>query len=64
VVLKDGWIYTSYYTCPITKDYPWVYGIAFRPRTNVRIARVSQRGLLRYVVENYERLTRAGSDYF
>jgi len=48
VVIKDGWIYTSYYTNPIHKEFAWFIGLAFRPESEIRIARVSVSGLLAF----------------
>jgi len=48
VAIKDGWIYTSYYTNPINKDLPWFVGLALLPASEVRIARVSAMGLITY----------------
>lgn len=39
-------IYVSYYTCPINKDYPWVLGVCFLPKTEIRMAKLSASGLL------------------
>lgn len=48
VVIKDGWIYASYYTNPINKDLPWFVGLAFLPASEIRMARVSATGLVSY----------------
>ncbi len=48
VVKKGDEIYTSYYTSPIEKDYPWIAGVCFFPKTDVRIAKVSASGLVQY----------------
>ncbi len=48
VVLKDDSVYISYYTCPVEKDYPWIVGICFLPKTEIRIAVLSQTGLVAY----------------
>ncbi len=48
VVRRGDDIYASYYTCPIDKDYPWILGICFFPKTEIRVARVSASGLLDY----------------
>ena len=51
VVLKDGQIYASYYTNPMDDnigDFPWIIGICFQPKSEIRIARVSQAGLIAY----------------
>ncbi len=47
VVLKDGLVYVSYYTCPIEKDYPWIIGICFKSKTDVRMATFSMDGLVK-----------------
>ncbi len=39
VVLRDGFLYTDYYTSAIDRDYPWFLGM-FLP-TDIRMARVS-----------------------
>ncbi|MBN1534084.1 MAG: exo-alpha-sialidase [Spirochaetes bacterium] len=38
VVLKDGYLYASYYTSPVDRDYPWIMGML--SRSDIRIARV------------------------
>jgi len=48
VVIKDGWVYTCYYTCPINKNYPWILGICFFTKTEIKMARVNATGLLNY----------------
>jgi len=48
VVVRNDDIYTSYYTPPIEKEYPWIFAICFKPKTDIRIAKVSASGLLRY----------------
>lgn len=48
VVINDGWVYTSYYTNPINKDLPWFIGLAFLPKSDIRIAKVNGNGLLSY----------------
>lgn len=48
VVVKDGFVYACYYTSPIDKDYAWVIGIMFMPKTDIRIAKVSVAGLMMY----------------
>lgn len=48
VVRRGDDIYISYYTCPVDKDYPWILGICFLPRTEIRVARVSAQGLLAF----------------
>lgn len=47
VVLKDAKVYISYYTCPIEKDYPWIIGICFKSKTDVRMATFTIEGLLK-----------------
>ncbi|HDP79272.1 MAG TPA: hypothetical protein ENN21_00350 [Spirochaetes bacterium] len=47
VVTRGDTVYVSYYTCPITKDYPWIAGICFLPKTDVRIAQFSAAGMLK-----------------
>lgn len=47
VVLKDAKVYISYYTCPIEKDYPWIIGICFKSKTDVRMATLTIEGLLK-----------------
>lgn len=48
VVRRGDDIYVSYYTCPINKDYPWVVGVCFLPKTEIRMAKVSAQGLMYY----------------
>jgi len=48
VVQKRGSVYVSYYTCPVKKDYPWIIGICFYSKTDVRMARFNTRGLIKY----------------
>ena len=56
VVIKGDDIFISYYNCPIEEDLPWVVGICFMAKTEVRMARISASGLLEYadlkVMEN------------
>jgi len=47
VVIKDNKIYVSYYSCPIHKDYPWIIGICFKPKTDVLLATFSTMGLMK-----------------
>lgn len=47
VVVKDGMVYVSYYTSPIEKDYPWIIGICFKTKTDVRMATFTTEGLLK-----------------
>ncbi|MEJ5362389.1 MAG: sialidase family protein [Spirochaetota bacterium] len=47
VVVKDGKVYVSYYTCPVDKDYPWIIGICFKTKTDVRMATFTVKGLLK-----------------
>ncbi|MGB4268441.1 MAG: sialidase family protein [Spirochaetota bacterium] len=55
VVVKDGVVYVSYYTCPIEKDYPWIIGICFKTKTDVRMATFTAKGLIQ--VADAKRLT-------
>jgi len=48
VVLKDGWLYASYYTNPINKNYAWFVGQLFLVKSNIRIAKVNLTGLLAF----------------
>jgi hypothetical protein len=48
VVVRGDDIFISYYTSPIDKDYPWVVGVCFLPKTEVRMARISASGLVKY----------------
>jgi len=48
VVIKDGWVYASYYTNPINKNYAWFVGQIFLTKSNIRIARVNATGLLAF----------------
>mgnify|MGYP006284846317 FL=1 len=48
VVQRGNTIYASYYTPPVDKDYPWIVPICFKPKTEIRMAKVSAKGLLEY----------------
>ncbi|MFW9902704.1 MAG: hypothetical protein ACFFFH_00110 [Candidatus Thorarchaeota archaeon] len=48
VVVKDGWVYACYYTNPINKDLPWFVGLAFLPKSDIRMAKVSANGLIAF----------------
>ena len=48
VVINEGNVYVSYYTCPINHDLPWIIGITMLTKTEIRIARFSTTGLLQY----------------
>ncbi|TFH28570.1 MAG: hypothetical protein E4G98_05235 [Promethearchaeota archaeon] len=48
VVVKDGIVYTCYYTAPIIKEYAWFVGICFLTKTDIRMASVSATGLVAY----------------
>jgi hypothetical protein len=48
VVKRGDDIYVSYYTCPVEKDYPWVLGVCFFPKTEIRMVKLSAEGLVRY----------------
>ena len=48
VVVRGDDVYVSYYTCPIDKEYPWIAGICFQPRTEIRMAKMSASGLASY----------------
>ena len=48
VVLKDGWVYTSYYTNPINKNYAWFVGQIFLVKSDIRIVKVNATGLLAF----------------
>jgi hypothetical protein len=48
VVVEGDEVTVSYYSSPITRDYPWILGICFFPKTEIRIARMSAAGLLAY----------------
>ncbi len=48
VVVKDGSVYACYYTNLINKDYAWFVGLAFFPKTEIRMAKVSVTGLLAF----------------
>ncbi|MBN1574161.1 MAG: exo-alpha-sialidase [Deltaproteobacteria bacterium] len=48
VVRRGDYIYASYYTCPVDKDYPWVVGVCFFPKTEIRVVKLSAKGLLEY----------------
>ena len=61
-VVRGGDVYASYYTSPIDKEYPWIFAICYKTKTEVRIAKVSGAGLLDYAdrVKTQERMTGAG----
>ncbi len=48
VVVRGDDVFVSYYTCPIDREYPWIVGICFQPRTEIRMARLSASGLVSY----------------
>jgi hypothetical protein len=48
VVIKDGWVYASYYTNPINKNYAWFVGQIFLTKSNIRIARLNATGLIAF----------------
>jgi hypothetical protein len=48
VQILGNTIYISYYTPPIDKNYPWILGICFLPRTEIRMAKFSADGLIQY----------------
>ena len=48
VVVRGDDIYASYYTSPIDKEYPWIFAICYKTKTEVRIAKVNGPGLLDY----------------
>ncbi len=48
VVVRGDDIYASYYTPPIAKEYPWIFAICYKTKTDIRIAKVSAAGLLEY----------------
>ena len=48
VVVKDGSVYACYYTNLINHDYAWFVGLAFFPKTEIRMAKVSVTGLLAF----------------
>lgn len=64
VVVRGDDIYTSYYTPPIDKEYPWVFAICFKPRTEIRIAKVSAAGLLKYADTVKPRTTKKGTELY
>ena len=57
VVMRGEDIYASYYTAPIDKEYPWIFSICYKTKTEVRIAKVSAAGLLDYA-DRVKRQTR------
>ena len=46
VVVRGDDVYASYYTPPIDKEYPWIFSICYKTKTEIRIAKVSGAGLL------------------
>ncbi len=48
VVVRGDDVYASYYTSPIDKEYPWIFAICYKTKTEVRIAKVSAEGLVAY----------------
>ena len=47
VAMRGDDIYSSYYTSPIDKEYPWIFAICYKTKTEIRIGKVSAAGLLR-----------------
>lgn len=45
IVLRDGYLYASYYTSNIGRDYPWIVGMLVR--SDIRMARVGLESLVR-----------------
>jgi hypothetical protein len=64
VVIRGDDIYTSYYTPPIDKEYAWVFAICFKPRTEIRIAKVSATGLRKYADRVKRRTTVEGTELY
>ncbi|MFX1357186.1 MAG: hypothetical protein ACFFA8_07850 [Promethearchaeota archaeon] len=48
VAIKDGWVYASYYTNPINKNYAWFVGQIFLTKSNIRMVKVNATGLLTF----------------
>jgi len=44
VVLRDGYLYVSYYTSKIDRDYPWIVGMLVR--SDIRVAKVGLESLV------------------
>lgn len=57
VVVRGDDIFSSYYTSPIDKEYPWIFAICYKTKTHIRIGKVSAKGLLEYA-DNVKRQTR------
>ncbi len=64
VVMRGDDIYTSYYTPPLNKDYPWILAICFKPKTEIRIAKVSASGLLKYADSVKPQTTIKGTELY
>ncbi len=64
VVKRGDDIYTSYYTPPINKEYPWIFAICFKPKTEIRIAKVSASGLLDYADSVNPQTTIRGTELY
>ncbi|HUO04792.1 MAG TPA: sialidase family protein [Candidatus Binataceae bacterium] len=45
VVVRDGYLYASYYTSDISRDYPWVIGMMLR--SDIRMAKIGLQSLAR-----------------
>jgi hypothetical protein len=60
VVLRDGYLYASYYTSDIARDYPWIIGML--ASSDIRIARVPLEPLARLAESRLQEigLQRAG----
>ncbi|TXT65154.1 MAG: hypothetical protein BAJALOKI3v1_130058 [Promethearchaeota archaeon] len=50
VSIVNGSIYVCYYTCPVgsVSDYPWIVGIAFFTKTDIRMSQLNATRLLEY----------------
>jgi len=64
VVVSGDNIYSSYYTSPIDKEYPWIFAICYKTKTEIRIGKVSAKGLLNYADRVKKQIRLEGSDLY
>jgi len=48
VAIVGDEVYVSYYTNPIRRDLPWIVGLAFFSKSEIRMAKFSATGLINY----------------
>ncbi|MCP4755467.1 MAG: hypothetical protein GY866_31780 [Proteobacteria bacterium] len=58
VVLKDGFLYATYYTNDTGKEWPWLYGM-IQP-SHIRMAKISLDLLEKVAIEKYEAYEKKG----